>query len=381
MYSATWHIITGEYPPARGGVADYTRLVALELAARGDRVHVWAPAVSAAGSPEAGVEVHRLPGRFGPRALAALGGGLNAAAPGHILVEYVPHGFGMRAMNLPFCLWLLGRRRAGVTVMFHEVAVPITRRHPMRHNLIGAVNRAMAFTLTRAARRCFVGAAGWEPMLRQLAPANCAISWLPVPSNVPVIDDPEAVRAIRRSLMVEGGVVIGHFGTGREPFIAARLGAVAPALLREHPGARLLLLGRDSRAQRERILAGAPELHARVRAAGPLAARDLSLHLGACDLMIQPYDDGVSTRRTSVMAALAHRRAVLTTAGGLTEPLWAQSRAVALVAADDAAAMGAALARLIDDAPERARLGAAAGALYAERFDLAHTIAALREGS
>jgi hypothetical protein len=34
---------------------------------------------------------------------------------------------------------------------------------------------------------------------------------------------------------------------------------------------------------------------------------------------------------------------------------------------------------LIDDAGERARLGAAAGALYAQRFDIAHTIAALRE--
>jgi glycosyltransferase involved in cell wall biosynthesis len=49
------------------------------------------------------------------------------------------------------------------------------------------------------------------------------------------------------------------------------------------------------------------------------------------------------------------------------------------VDAGDAAAMSAALAHLIDDAGERARLGAAAGALYAQRFDIAHTIAALRE--
>ena len=39
----TWHIITGEYPPNPGGVADYTQLVALGLAAHGDSVHVWAP--------------------------------------------------------------------------------------------------------------------------------------------------------------------------------------------------------------------------------------------------------------------------------------------------------------------------------------------------
>jgi hypothetical protein len=34
----------------------------------------------------------------------------------------------------------------------------------------------------------------------------------------------------------------------------------------------------------------------------------------------------------------------------------------------------------MDDPGERARLGAAAGALYAQRFDVALTIAALREG-
>ena len=100
----------------------------------------------------------------------------------------------------------------------------------------------------------------------------------------------------------------------------------------------------------------------------------------ACDLMLQPYADGVSTRRTSLMAALAHRSAVVTTDGVLTEPLWRQSGAVALVDSGDLAAMRATLTHLMDDPARRARMGAAAGALYAERFDVAHTIAALREG-
>ncbi|HVA40408.1 MAG TPA: glycosyltransferase, partial [Candidatus Binataceae bacterium] len=151
-----WHIISGEYPPQEGGVADYTRLVALKLVARGDRVHVWAPAVTGAEPADAGVEVHRLPGGFGPRSLAALGRALDGAVPGQILVQYVPQGFGMRGMNLPLCLWLFARRRAGITVMFHEVAVALAWQQPMRHNVIGVVNRAMAFVLTRAARRCFV---------------------------------------------------------------------------------------------------------------------------------------------------------------------------------------------------------------------------------
>jgi len=376
---ATWHIISPEYPPHEGGVADYTRLVALGLAARGDRVHVWAPAVRSAEAADSGVEIHRLPGGFGPRTLAALGRELDTAGSGQILVQYVPQGFGMKGMNLPLCLWLFARRRAGITIMFHEVAVALAWRQPMRHNVIGVVNRAMAFVLVRAARRCFVGAAAWESQLRPLAPAGAAIRWLPVPSNVPVVDDPAGVRAVRRTLVVESGTVVGHFGTARESWIAERLAAVVPPMLRERPDAVFLLVGRDSPGLRSRLLSGAPELHARVRATGPLAPASASRHLGACDVMLQPYADGVSTRRTSLMAALAHRRPVVTTSGRLTEPLWEQSGAVALADTDDIAAMGAALTHLTDDAGERARLGAAAGALYAQRFDVTHTIAALRE--
>jgi len=362
-------------------VADYTRLVAVGLAARGDRVHVWAPTAAGPESAPAGVEVHRLSERFGPRALVALGRRLDAAGPGQILVQYVPQGFGMKGMNLPFCLWLFARRRAGIAIMFHEVAVSIGWQQSMRHNMIGLANRMMACMLTRAARRCFVGAAIWEQLLRPLAPAGAEISWLPVPSNVPVIDDDVRVLAVRKALVVDGGMILGHFGTAREPWIAARLAAVIPPLLHERPEAAFLLLGRDSLDLRRRLLFAAPDLHARIWAAGPLAPADVSFHLAACDVMFQPYSDGVSTRRTSMMAALAHRRPVLTNRGVATEPLWRQSGAVALVEADDIYAMRAALARLMSDQAERARLGGTAGALYARRFDIAHTIVALRGSS
>ena len=109
-------IITGEYPPQSGGVADYTRLVARGLAAAGDEVHVWAPAVPGPEPDDPGVTVHRLPGRFGPQGLAALDAGLRRLpGPARILVQYVPHAFGWKAMNVPFCLWLRARRTsAGV---------------------------------------------------------------------------------------------------------------------------------------------------------------------------------------------------------------------------------------------------------------------------
>jgi hypothetical protein len=119
-----WHIITGGYPPQPGGVSDYTRLVAVELARAGDVVNIWAPACASTDPIDAGVAVHRLPGHFGPRAIALLDRHLSRN-PARILVQYVPHAFGFKAMNFPFVSWLYARRRANISVMFHEVAYPV----------------------------------------------------------------------------------------------------------------------------------------------------------------------------------------------------------------------------------------------------------------
>ena len=106
-------------------------------------------------------------------------------------------------------------------------------------------------------------------------------------------------------------------------------------------------------------------------------ARRVSIDLQACDLVLQPFPDGATTRRTSLMAALANGRAVLTTDGALTEPVWRSSRAVALAPAGDADAFSDRALRLLDDHRERAALAERGRELYAGRFDLAHTISAL----
>src|SRR5260370_26137219 len=101
-----------------------------------------------------------------------------------------------------------------------------------------------------------------------------------------------------------------------------------------------------------------PALANRLHATGALASADLSRSIAACDLMIQYYPDGISTRRTSCMAALEHGRAIMTTTGPLTEPLWDESRAVALAPAGDLTRMAALVHRLVADDDERRRLEA-----------------------
>jgi glycosyltransferase involved in cell wall biosynthesis len=373
-----WHIITGEYPPQRGGVSDYTRLVACGLAAAGDEVEVWAPECAQPEQPEElqpGVRLHRLPGHFGPRALAMMDREISGADGNRILVQYVPHAFGLKAMNLPFCCWLYARRRRDITVMFHEVAFPRRAAQPLRHNLLGEVTTLMATLVARSARRIFVSSLAWEAMLRPLIGTTKSIEWLPVPSNVPAVNDFGATEAVRAKYAA-GGLLVGHFST-YAPAVSQYLETTLPRLLQDGRG-NVILLGRGGGLFRKALVHSHQAIADRLHAADGLDREEISVHLSACDLMIQPYAEGITTRRTSAMAALSHGRPVVTTVGCVTEPLWIESGAVASVPADDAAGLAPLAASLLQDQPARQRLGLAASRLYRDRFDLRHTISALR---
>jgi glycosyltransferase involved in cell wall biosynthesis len=80
-----------------------------------------------------------------------------------------------------------------------------------------------------------------------------------------------------------------------------------------------------------------------------------------------------------VMVGLSHGLPIVTTSGRLTEPLWAESEAVALVPVEDVRALVDATHGLLTDATMRKRMSAAARALYQERFDVQRTINTLRE--
>lgn len=375
-----WHILTGEYPPQRGGVSDYTRLVARGLAEAGDHVHVWSAPCSGETPRDAGVEVHRLPDHFGLRSMALLQRSFKQAArPHRILVQYVPHAFGWKALNVPFCVWLRSlRRKHSIWVMFHEVIFPLSRNQPLSHKLLGATTRLMASLVARAAERIFVSIPAWEEILKSLTSNLAHVVWMPVPSSIPVVEDKACVNELRaRYAPVGEGLIIGHFGT-YAPHITSQLKTLLHSLLIGRDGRAALLLGRGGEALRDELLRLYPELTGRVHATGSLSAEDLSRHLSACDVMLQPFGDGVSGRRTSVMTALAHGLPVVTTSGALTESVWAESGAVSLASAGDVEAQARAAEHLLSDAEQRRSLSLAAVKLYRERFDVRHTIAALR---
>jgi glycosyltransferase involved in cell wall biosynthesis len=369
-----WHLITGEYPPQPGGVSDYTRLVAGALAEVGERVTVWCPPADEATPGDRGVTVRRELGAIGRADLRRFGALLDAElAPRRLLVQWVPHAFGRRAINYPFCRWVRRRVAGGdrVEIVVHEPFLDF--RCSWKQWAAAAVQRLMMRTLLERAARAWVTIPTWEGLIRPLAPAGLPIASLPVPSTIPVVSREAETAAIRERHLKEAEYLVGHFGT-YGAHVAAPLAEALARLLADLPSATILLLGRNGERFRDKLLTQYPELARRVAAPGAQSAEELSAHLAACDLFVQPYVGGISARNTSLMACLAHGRAVIATAGRLTEPFWAESAAVALVPEHDSSRLCAAAAGLLADPEARRRLGAAAAELYAERFSIGRLV-------
>ncbi len=365
------HIITGEYPPNDGGVAGHSAVMAAALAGCGENVHVWCPGSSGASS-DGCVTVHRDLGALRladlRRVSAALGGRRR------LLVQWVPHAFGRRSLNVAFCRWLLQRRRQGdeIDVIVHEPFLPFAGGVKVR--CAAAAHRLMTACVLRSATRVWITIRAWEQYLRPYAPKrDLGFRWLPVPSTIPVVCSTPAQRSGR-----PGELLIGSLPTG-EPYAEQVLRSSILPLLAANPLARLLLIGRRSEAARA-ALAGEGAVAGRIHATGPVDVAELSRNVAACDVAVQPYADGVCGRRTSAMAFLAHGRALVTTDGRFTEDEW-RDHAVALLPAATPGGVRQSIEHLMADAAELERLARAGRELYATRFDARHAAAALHRAA
>src|SRR5262249_2650369 len=106
-------------------------------------------------------------------------------------------------------------------------------------------------------------------------------------------------------------------------------------------------------------------------------ADSVAAHLASCDVLLQPFPDGISARRTSAMAGLALGIPMVTTEGHLTDSVWAESGAVALAPVGEPALLADACSSLLAAAQRRQQLGSRGKALYRERFSLERTLETL----
>jgi len=339
-------------------------------------VHVWCRGESSSDDRvRPGLNVHRVAGSFDRTGLRRLTHGLEAT-PGRriVLIQYVPHAYGNRGMNLPFCFWVLGRQRQGdeVRVMFHEVYLTFTRR-PLRWNVISLTQRVMAATLLRAASTVYVSTEAWIPRLRRLGLGNCPVQTLSVPSNVPLAAQPERIAAARCAMSPDDHFVVGHFGT-YSPTITALLDPIFNRLSHEFPSLRFALFGRGAAAYRRTLLAAHPDRETKLSAFDDLRPDDVTAHVRAADLMLQPYPDGATFRRGSLMACLAAGAPTITTFGLLSEAVWQTPAICEATPVGDVAAVVEVVRRWIADPATRTLVGRKSADYYRTHFSLERTV-------
>src|SRR5262249_52269079 len=135
-------------------------------------------------SASTGVHVHAELGTFSPGDLRRVGRLLNDfPTPRRVLVQWVPHGYGYRSVNIPMALWLAGRgllRGDTIDLFVHEAYSPLSAQPAQLAAALG--HRAMLTVVAAAADRIWISIPAWEPVVRPYAFLRPPIQWLPVPA-------------------------------------------------------------------------------------------------------------------------------------------------------------------------------------------------------
>jgi glycosyltransferase involved in cell wall biosynthesis len=152
------------------------------------------------------------------------------------------------------------------------------------------------------------------------------------------------------------------------------------ALARSRPPAHLLMIGgrvgssdptNQAYANRIESLIAELGLSARVRWTGYIPRAQVSAALLSADAVLLPYRDGISFRRGSLHAALAHGRPIISTHPSVPLPELVDGGNVLLVPPDDPEALSEAAHRLHRD-PGLARTIGQGASTLSRQFTWAH---------
>jgi GT2 family glycosyltransferase/glycosyltransferase involved in cell wall biosynthesis len=374
-------LITGEFPPARGGVGDYTCRLAQAMEDEGQAVRVLtrrrrvqdiSPAVGIEAVAGAGpMQVRRITGGAAERAARRSG-----AAVAHI--QYQTGAYEMRPTVNLLPLVLRARFRGPVVVTFHDLLVPylFPRAGPVRE----WANRLLALTASACVAtnpEDYERLRKWGVQLMELIPIGAN-----VPRRPPAGYDRAKWREERG--LPEDAAVAAYFG-----FLNSTKGLDdlmrALATLREKGDYRLLMVGGGlgssdptNRATAEKLAALARDLGVQDRLlwTGYLPPEGVSAALLAADFAVLPYADGASFRRGSLLAALEHGLSIVTTEPKAEHqvpgwPVLVDGENALLVPPGDAGALAEAMERVARSPELRERLSAGAREL-AEFFDWGH---------
>ncbi len=368
-----WHIVTGEYPPQLGGVSDYTYQISQELRKGGDSVHIWSPAPPSGIVQRATEQIHDLPRGFGWRWLRELNRRLRSfTGRRNIIIQYVPHMYGWKSMNLAFCLWICRQRKHNVIVMFHEVAFPMQPGQRFRHRLLAIIHRIMASAILHSVQQSFTSTEPYYALLRRLGNNATPIDMLRICSNIPLEsyqsdDAPPRPRGDAGGLFTVG--IFSNFGRELREVLEPAIGC-----LLENPEIAVALLG-PGEEFRTALAKKYPGAANRIRTTGHFHVTKLRR---ACEAARSAAPGGASAARGTLIGALASGVPVITTASPTTDRLLLDSNTL-LFSDESPQSIRAAVEQLKENPAMGQELGAHAQQLYLESFQPAAIVLKLRE--
>jgi glycosyltransferase involved in cell wall biosynthesis len=360
-------LISAEYPPVTGGVADYTYQLAHALARLGHRVAVLTTAAgngrTAVEQDGSGVEVVSRVQGWGVRNLTTIGQIVRELAPDMVDLQYVPQMYGRGGLApgialLPLVLRM--RTRATILCTLHEIASPWS--FSPRRVAATAVHWAQMFSLLLAGDRFIVTNRRYAAQLRRWLRHPSSVYEIPVGATImPVALGATERRELRRSIGLDDGVLVGDLS----PYNVSKRPEDLIVILRSlGPRARLLLLGglEADRTRRPQFIRLATEAGVidRITWIDNLAAAQLSRYLSALDVYVHTAGVGASTRSTSLVSALAHGLAAVAYRGPETSDAFVDGGNILLVQPGESRSLAEGVRRLIDDPVLKARVATGA---------------------
>jgi glycosyltransferase involved in cell wall biosynthesis len=326
--------VTGEYPPMEGGVGAFTRELAQAMAAAGHEIHIITSRKARPSSDDRRWWRLNEPldlgyGQLHPRIRRWWWGAMGTVADivmqqelDVINIQYQAAAFDMRIPAINFLPWRL-RGVCKTAVTFHDLRVPYLFPKAGRLRQ-GAVHR-----LARSAEGVIVTNRADQQALIEAGLPPETICRIPIGSNIHTHRPETAeIAAVRQKLGLQANeCLLGYFG-----FLNESKGAdtLLNALAKLDDRFHLVFIGGQTGSSdpdnNAAFLAGLKRLvielglEERVLWSGFLPEREVSAYLHAADLMVMPYKDGVSLRRGTLMAALAHGRPIITTEPAVSIP-------------------------------------------------------------
>lgn len=388
-------LISGEFPPLRGGVGDYTQVLADALGKLGIDVHVVTSA--SAGAPTRVSDtstVHAAVRDWGWRCLGTIGTLLDVIRPDVVHIQYQTASFGLHpAIN---CLpaWLRLRwSDTHTAITYHDLRVPYLFPKAGRVRWWATVVPALwsdAVVVTNPEdyerlRASYQGSwvanriSGWLDRDEPTRSGDRTLHVVPIGSNILPDRPPGFDRTAWRTQVDVGEdeALLVYFGFLNASKGGKTLIRALDHLIRSGVRCRLVMLGEQvgasdptNEAYLARVwgLVEELDLDEYITWTGFLPAEMVSAYLLAADAAVLPYRDGASFRRGSLMAALAHGVPIVTTkpaqrhtASGF--PALIDGVSAQLVPPDDPEAVAEAVRELMSSPRLRSELGRAAQSL------------------